>query len=90
MLTPIRSSKFKRDARKTRKRGKDLSKLRQLLDLLIQQSPLADRYSDHSLRGPWKGYREVHIEPDWLLIYRVSGEELHLVRTGSHSDLFKQ
>ena len=90
MLTPVRSSKFKRDARKTRKRGKDLSKLRHLLDLLIQQSPLADRYSDHPLRGPWKGYREVHIEPDWLLIYRVSGEELHLVRTGSHSDLFKQ
>ena len=90
MLTPVRSSQFKRDVRKTRKRGKDLSKLRRLLDILIRQAPLATQYSDHPLRGPWKGYREIHIEPDWLLIYRVSGEELHLVRTGSHSDLFKQ
>ena len=90
MLTPVRSSQFKRDIRKTRKRGKDLSKLRRLLDLLIRQVPLAAPYSDHPLRGLWKGYREIHIEPDWLLIYQVFGEELHLVRTGSHSDLFKQ
>ncbi len=90
MLTPVRSSQFKRDIRKTRKRGKDLSKLRRLLDLLIRQEPLPAHYSDHPLRGLWKGYREIHIEPDWLLIYRVSREELHLVRTGSHSDLFRQ
>lgn len=90
MLTPIRSSQFKRDVRKTRKRGKDLSKLRRMLEMLIRRSLLAPRYADHPLRGPWKGYREVHIEPDWLLIYRISGEELHLVRTGSHSELFKQ
>ena len=90
MLTPVRASQFKRDIRKTRKSGKDLSKLRRLLDLLIQQDPLPAHYSDHPLRGPWKGYREIHIQPDWLLIYRFSREELHLVRTGSHSDLFKQ
>ena len=89
MLTPVRSSQFKRDVRKTRKRGKDLSKLRRLLDLLIQQTALPSQYSDHPLRGPWKGCKEVHIEPDWLLIYRVSGDELHLVRTGTHSELFK-
>lgn len=46
--------------------------------------------SDHPLRGVWKGYREFHIEPDWLLIYRVKGDELHLVRTGSHADLFNE
>ena len=89
MLRPIRSSQFKRDVRRTRKRGKDLSKLRHLLDRLIQQDSLAAHYSDHPLRGPWSGYREAHVEPDWLLIYRVTGDELQLARTGSHADLFK-
>jgi mRNA interferase YafQ len=49
---------------------------------------LPERYRDHPLQGGWKGYREAHIEPDWLLIYRVTGDELHLVRTGTHADLF--
>ena len=71
-------------------RGKDLSKLRALLASLIDQEPLAARYRDHPLRGIWKGYREVHIEPDWLVIYRIKGDELQLVRTGTHSDLFKE
>ena len=47
------------------------------------------RYRDHPPRGSWKGYRELHLESDWLLIYRVEGTELHLVRTGTHADLFK-
>ena len=90
MLTPVRSTQFKRDVRRAGKRGKDLIKLRVLLASLIQQEPLSARYLDHPLRGLWKGYREVHLEPDWLLIYRTKGDELHLVRTGSHSDLFKE
>lgn len=90
MLTPVRSTQFKRDVRRAGKRGKDLTKLRVLLASLIQQEPLSDRYLDHPLRGTWKGFREAHIEPDWLLIYRVGGDELHLVRTGSHADLFKE
>ena len=88
MLAPVRSRQFKRDARRAEKRGKDLSKLRVLLAALIQQEPLPARYLDHPLRGTWKGYREAHIEPDWLLIYRTEEDELHLLRTGSHSDLF--
>ncbi len=88
MLTPVRSRQFKRDIRRTRKRGKDLSRLRLLLDALIRRTPLAASHLDHPLGGPWKGYREIHIEPDWLLIYRVTGDDLHLVRTGSHTDLF--
>jgi len=88
VLTPVRSAQFKRDVRKARARGKDLSRLRVLLESLIEQEPLAARHRDHPLRGIWKGHREAHIEPDWLLIYRVKGDELHLVRTGSHSDLF--
>ena len=57
---------------------------------LIEQEPLSARHRDHRLRGIWKGYREAHIEPDWLLIYGVEGDELQLVRTGTHSDLFRE
>lgn len=90
MLTPVRSSQFKRDVTRAAKRGKDLTKLRRLLASLIEQEPLSARSRDHPLRGTWKGYREAHIEPNWLLIYRVVEDELHLVRTGSHADLFKE
>ena len=90
MLIPVRSTQFKRDVKRVGKRGKDLAKLRVLLASLIQQELLVVRHSNHPLRGIWKGYREAHIEPDWLLIYRVKGAELHLVRTGSHADLFKE
>ena len=90
MLSPVRSTQFKRDVRRAGKRGKDLTKLRVLLASLILQEPLSDRYLDHPLRGTWKDYREAHIEPNWLLIYRAEGDELHLARTGSHSDLFKK
>ena len=88
MLIPVRSTQFRRDIRRAQKRGKDLGKLQLPLTALIQQAPLPARYRDHSLRGNWQSYREFHIEPDWLLIYRVKGDELQLVRTGSHADLF--
>lgn len=65
-------------------------KLRELVSLLLAEAPLPDRYRDHPLKGSWRGYRDAHIEPDWLLIYRVAGDELHLVRTGSHADLFDE
>ena len=90
MLTPVRSTQFKRDVRRAKKRGRDLTTLRTLLESLIRQEPLTARHLDHPLRGIWKGYREAHIEPDWLLIYRVEANALLLVRTGSHSDLFKE
>lgn len=88
MLIPVRSSQFKRDVKRVQKRGKDMAKLRTLLDLLIEQAPLPDAYQDHPLRGKWKEYRDAHIEADWLLLYRIVDDELHLVRTGSHADLF--
>ncbi|MCY4399389.1 MAG: type II toxin-antitoxin system YafQ family toxin [Gemmatimonadetes bacterium] len=90
MLIPVRSSRLKRDVRKAGARGKDLSKLRVLLESLIEQEPLAARHRDHPLRGIWKGHREAHIEPDCLVIYCVRGNELHLIRTGTHSDLFTE
>jgi mRNA interferase YafQ len=76
--------------KKARKRGKDLDKLKSLLSLLIHQTPLPEAYQDHPLRGNWKGYRDAHIEPDWLLLYRMDGEELQLARTGTHADLFQE
>ena len=76
MLTPVRSTQSKRDVRRAKKRCRDLSKLRVALASLIRQEPLTARHLDHPLRGIWKGYRETHIEPDWLLIYRVAGNEL--------------
>ena len=90
MLAPVRSTQFKRDVRRAGKRGRDLGRLRALLAALIAQEPLTARHRDHPLRGIWKGYRETHVEPDWILIYRIRGDELHLIRTGSHADLFRE
>lgn len=90
MLVPVRSSQFKRDVRRAKARGKDMGKLRALLESLIEQEPMSARCQDHLLRGIWKGYREAHIEPDWLLIYKVKLRELHLVRTGTHAALFRE
>lgn len=90
MLMPLRSAQFRRDVKRVEKRGKDMRKMREILLLLLAQEVLPERFKDHPLRGEWKGYRDAHIEPDWLLIYRIAGEELHLVRTGSHSDLFQE
>jgi mRNA interferase YafQ len=87
---PVRSGKFRRDVRRAAKRGKDLTKLRELILLLLAEEPLPSRYKDHSLKGDWKGYRDAHVEADWLLIYRIAGDEVHLVRTGSHADLFDE
>lgn len=90
MLTPVRSGQFRRDVKRAEKRGRDLKKLRQALGLLIGGEELPASYKDHPLKRDWKGYRDAHLEPDWLLIYRVVGDELHLVRTGSHADLFNE
>lgn len=85
------SGQFRRDVKRVQKRGKDTSKLRTLLALLIQGSELPTRYRDHSLSGPWHGVRDAHIEPDWLLLYSVNDTEtrVRFERTGSHADLFE-
>jgi mRNA interferase YafQ len=86
----VRSSQFKRDVKRAGKRGKNLSKLRELLDMLIEGKTPPPRYHDHALKGDWHGYRDAHIEADWLLIYRVTQNELHLARTGRHPDIFDE
>jgi len=88
MRNVVRGAKFKRDVKLVERRGKDMSKLRVLILLLIEGSPLPAAYKDHPLSGDWKHHRDCHIEPDWLLIYKIDGDDLYLVRTGTHADLF--
>jgi mRNA interferase YafQ len=76
--------------KRAERRGKDMDKLKLVLSLLLEERPLPARYNDHLLRGDWKGFRDLHIEPDWLLLYRIEGDELQLARTGTHSDLFDE
>jgi mRNA interferase YafQ len=85
---PITGAQFRRDVKLAQKRGKDMAKLRNIILLLIEGKPLPSRYRDHPLAGEWSHHRDCHIEPDWLLIYKIDGDDLHLVRTGTHSDLF--
>ncbi|WP_143727647.1 MULTISPECIES: type II toxin-antitoxin system YafQ family toxin [Moorena] len=58
------------------------------IDNLLERKELEPKYKDHALTGNWSGYRDCHIEPDWILIYKISGTHLFLVRSGSHADLF--
>jgi mRNA interferase YafQ len=69
-------------------RGNDLAKLREAIRLLLEESLLPPRYQDHPLSGDWKHFRDLHIEPDWLLLYKIEGDILHLVRAGPRADLF--
>jgi mRNA interferase YafQ len=84
-----RTSQFKKDVKRMKKRGKDLSKLKEILQVLTSDEELGSKFRDHILVGQYTGTRECHIEPDWLLIYERTEEEIVLIRTGSHSDLFK-
>jgi mRNA interferase YafQ len=84
----ISGTQFRRDVKLAERRGKDMSKLRELILLLVEGDPLPPRYKDHPLGGDWKHHRDCHIQPDWLLLYKIDGDDLYLVRTGTHSDLF--
>ena len=86
----VLTSMFKKDLKLVKKRGYDLSLLTSVVDTLAMGKPLDEKYKDHNLVGNYKGCRECHITPDWLLIYEVSDNELilYLTRTGTHSDLF--
>jgi mRNA interferase YafQ len=88
---PVSGAQFRRDVKLAQKRGKDMAKLREVIQVLIDTRPLPPRCKDHPLGGDWKHlkhFRDCHIEPDWLLIYKIDGDDLYLVRTGTHSDLF--
>ena len=83
------TNRFLKSLKKQKKRGKDLTKMKKVINLLQNQSPLPYSLRDHSLVGNYIGYRDCHIEPDWILIYTITEKELVLADTGSHSDLFK-
>ncbi len=79
---------FDDDLKKLKKRNKDLSKLKTVLELLETDTPLPRKYKNHKLVGDYKGFWDCHIEPDWLLIYKKTETTIVLVRSGTHSDLF--
>ncbi len=82
-------SQFKKDFKRIKKRGKDLSKLKDVVSDIANSEALEELHRDHALSGNGSGSRDCHIEPDWILIYRIDGEYLFFERTGSHSDLFR-
>ena len=86
----IWSNQFKKDYKLAMKRGLPIEELDNVIRLLAEDNPLPEEYKDHELSGNWKGFRECHIQPNWLLIYRFFNNNLilSLTRTGSHSDLF--
>ncbi len=87
-LTIRQSTQFRRDAKRLRRQGTALARLEAVILVLAAGEPLAEQYRDHVLAGNWKGFREYHIQPDWLLIYRVEDDELQFARTGGHAALF--
>lgn len=86
------TTQFKKDLKKMKKQNKDINLLTEVITDLASAVPLDKKYEDHELSGNFKGCRECHIQPDWLLIYEISNNELiiYLTRTGSHSDLFRK
>jgi mRNA interferase YafQ len=83
-----RTAQFRWDVRRMQRQGRDLARLKQVLESLVQGQELAVRHQDHVLVGQYIGTREYHLEPDWLLIYESTEDEIVLIRTGSHADLF--
>jgi mRNA interferase YafQ len=88
-LTPRPGAEFKRDLKRLKKRGKDVEKLRVVLEALCAHGQLDPKHKDHGLSGKWKGWRDCHVEPDWILVYREEAGKLELGRTGTHADLFE-
>lgn len=89
MRSPRYTKRFQKDVERSKRRGQNTSKLRQAIELIVFEAPLPPRLRDHSLVGNDVGRRECHIEPDWLLIYKLDDNNVVIFeRTGSHADLF--
>ena len=86
------TSQFKKDYKQARKRGMDMNLLKEVIRMLQNEEKLPNKYRDHGLAGEYIGIRECHIQPDWLLLYSLTGDKLILIlnRTGSHSEIFKK
>jgi len=88
MLKPFFTKQFDRDLKRMLKRGKEKGKIKFIVSKLVNEEKLESKYNDHKLIASYKGRRECHIEPDWLLIYKLAEEKIIFERTGTHSDLF--
>ncbi|MEB0010932.1 type II toxin-antitoxin system YafQ family toxin [Glaciimonas sp. Gout2] len=90
MRVPKYSGQFKLDVKQAEKRGKDMQKLRDVITLILSGDTLPRELGDHPLKGEWKPNRDLHIEPDWVLIYTPNAEAVYFERTGTHSDIFSK
>ncbi len=88
MLLPDYTNRFKKDYKRVMKRNYDISLIDTIINTLIHEIPLNKKYEDHPLIGNYKGCRECHIKPDWILIYQIGNGVIVFERTGTHSDLF--
>ena len=91
MLTLNATTQFRKDYKRMKKQGKNLSLLEFVIGTLLKEEPLPEKHHDHGLSGKYTGFRECHIQPDWLLMYKQDKDRLILTtfRTGSHADLLK-
>ena len=89
MRTPAYTNRFKKDLKLMVKRGHDPERIKRVIRDLVEEKVLAPKYRNHVLTGNFKARRECHIEPDWLLIYRLDEPRIIFERTGTHADLFK-
>lgn len=89
MLTPVTTTQFKKDFKKMKKQNKNMDELKLVMSQLVHEEVLEEKHKDHKLSGNYQHRRECHIQPDWLLIYKLLSTEIIFERTGSHSELFK-
>jgi len=90
MLRILRTGQFKKDLKRGSKQQRNLDELKRVLEKLQRKEQLDPKHRDHPLSQNWRGFRDCHIEPDWVLIYQITEDELRLIRIGSHSELFKK
>ena len=88
MLNPVYLNSFKKDVKLVKKRGLDTAPLSAVMLLIMQEQPLEEKHKNHKLVGNWKGRWDCHVAPDWLLLYRIEGDDVIFERTGRHTDLF--
>jgi mRNA interferase YafQ len=84
------TAQFRRDLKKMEKQGKEIPLLTKAVELLSEEALLPSHYMDHLLKGNWSGHRELHVESDWLLIYKIRESEVILIRTGTHTELLRK
>jgi mRNA interferase YafQ len=88
MLKPYYTNQFEKELDLMLRRGKDKQKIAVVIANLVNHIPLEPKHRDHALKGNFKGRRDCHIEPDWLLIYKIDDDDIIFERTGTHSDIF--